>query len=229
MVHLLPKTSERIRPVPVHVKYLVLGSEPTDEFLEQVRLDVRFDGEWAEWALKVSEKELDGVEEEGGWDLGGGYGEHHFEEEEEDEDGEGGEGGGEEEGEEEEKEEEEPPAKETSLSLAALKAVGTFPEAEDVADHECVACFCHPKEEGWGDRTWLKLPCSRAHGPSSSPNLGDSKDSGEGDSKDPGDSSFAHVVCSSCCVSLAKNGLVTCPHCRASYLPPIFQALHPTP
>ena len=39
MVHLLPKTS---KPVPVHVKHLVLGSMPTaelDEFLGEVEDD----------------------------------------------------------------------------------------------------------------------------------------------------------------------------------------------
>ena len=114
------------------------------------------------------------------------------------------------EGEQEEKEEEqqEAPDKESALVSAALTAVATFPaETGASRDHECVACLCQPKEKAWGDRKWLKLPCSVRASPWHS----------------SADAAAAHVVCSSCCVSLAKAGLVTCPHCRASYLPPIFQ------
>ena len=141
-----------------------------------------------------------GAEEDGGWDRDDAADDDKDDDEDEEEEEEGEE---EEEDGEEDVEEEEAPAKESSLVLAALKAVATFPRAAGVEDHECVACFCHPQEEGWGARTWLALPCSKRAG--------------------NGSNGVAHVMCSSCCESNAKNGRVTCPHCRASYLPPIYQ------
>ena len=194
MVRLYPKNLKQ-RLVPVPVECLTLEGAPSDEWLHDAEKEVDADLE----ALQHTDEEAEGKEEDGGWDKEG-----EGEEEVEDEGGSSSEG---------DSSALPPPvsrvapAKESSLVLAALKAVAEFPEAtlaECVAffgspkrkKHECAACMANPTEAVWGDRTWRKLPCS--------------------------DSNVAHVVCSSCCVELAKSKNINCPHCRATYLPPIF-------